>query len=117
MKLFQKIIDHKEVKSIICGFTIFFLMNNLLAFGSENKAFSFANKLKDNDFEETFFKNSIKFYEYDNLESQLKVFFGGFDRSEKIFYPDLSIIRDSDALREMYKSKLNDMGINEIFSN
>ena len=117
MKLFKKIIDLKEVKSVIYGFIVFFFMNNLLAIGSENKSFSFENKLKDNDFEETFFKNSIKYYEHDNLDNQLKVFFGGFDRSEKIFYPDLSIMRDSDALREIYKSKLYDMGINEYFNN
>ncbi len=49
------------------------------------------------------------------MESQLKIFFGrDSDASENIFYPDLSIISNSDSLREIYKSKLNDMAINEI---
>ena len=81
-------------------------MNNLIAYCSENK------------FEEKFFQNSITFTEHDNLESQLKIFFGGdIDRIENTFYPDLSTINTSDSLREMYKYKLNDMAINENIYN
>ena len=106
MKLIKKITNPNKVKSFIPLLIVFFYMNNLIAYGSENK------------FEEKFFQNSITYSKYDNLESQLKIFFGGdFDRKENKFYPDLSIINDSDSLREMYKYKLNDMAINENIYN
>ena len=115
MKLFKKITNHKKVKSFISVFMVFFFMNNLIAFGSENKLVNLKNINNDNKFEETFFKYSIPYGAYDDLESQLKIFFGrDSDTSENIFYPDLSIINSSDSLREIYKSKLNDMAINEI---
>ena len=106
MKLIKKITNPNKVKSFIPLLIVFFYMNNLIAYGSENK------------FEEKFFQNSITYSKYDNLESQLKIFFGGdFDRPENKFYPDLSIINVSDSLREMYKYKLNDMAINENIYN
>ena len=93
-------------------------MNNLIAYGSQNKLDFSKNRTNENQFEEKFFQNSITFSEHDNLESQLKIFFGGdFDRPENTFYPDLSIINVSDLLREMYKYKLNDMAINENIYN
>ena len=91
-------------------------MNNLIAFGSENKSFSFKSE-NNNELEEAFFKNSIPFNEYDNFENQFKTFFGKWrypNRYENSFYPDLSIINNSVSLRDLYKSKLNDMVINEI---
>ena len=112
MNLFKKITNFKKVKSYISVFIVFFFMNNLIAFGSENKSVFVKSKNIDNEFEETFFKNSIPYSKYDNTESQLKIFFGklrDLKRSENIFYPDLSIIKNSDSLREIYKSKLNDM--------
>ena len=106
MKLIKKITNLNIFKSFIPLLIVFFYMNNLIAYGSENK------------FEEKFFQNSITYTEYDNLDSQLKIFFGGdFDRPENTFYPDLSIINVSDSLREMYRYKLNDMAINEIIYN
>ena len=117
MKLLKKITNPKKVKSYISVFIIFFFMNNLIAFGSENKSVFIKSKNIDNEFEEAFFKNAIPFSKYDNSESQLKIFFGRWrdpNRSENIFYPDLPIIKNSDLLREIYKSKLNDMAINEI---
>ena len=106
MKLIKKITNPNKFKSFIPLLIVFFYMNNLIAYCSENK------------FEEKFFQNSITYTEYDNLESQLKIFFGGdFDRPENTFYPDLSIINVSDSLREMYKYKLNDMAINENIYN
>ena len=93
-------------------------MNNLIAYGSENKLDFPQNRNNQNQFEEKFFHNSITFTEHDNLESQLRIFFGGdFDRPENTFYPDLSIINVSDLLREMYRYKLNNMGVNEIIYN
>jgi len=95
-------------------------MNNFIAIGSENKSTTFKINKSDNEFEEEFFKNSLTFNEYDNFENQLKIFFGKLEyhnRSENSFYPDLSIINNSVSLRNLYKSKLNDMGINEIIYN
>ena len=90
-------------------------MNNLIALGSEQKSFSVKSNRVDIEFEKTFFENSIPYISYDNLENQLKTFFGKFsDQSENILYPDISIINSSDLLRELYKTKLNDMAINEI---
>ena len=87
-------------------------MNNLIVIGSENKSEFLKNKHTDNKFEEAFFKDTIPYNVYDNSENQLKVFFGRWgnpNQSDNIFYPDLSIIKNSAYLRELYKSKLNDM--------
>ena len=87
-------------------------MNNLIAIGSENKSEFLKNNHTNNKFEEAFFKDNIPYNAYDNSENQLKVFFGRWrypNRSDNIFYPDLSIIKNSVYLRELYKSKLNDM--------
>ena len=116
MKLFKKITKPKKVKSYISVFIIFFFFNNLITFGSENKSVITKRKNIDNQFEEEFFKNSIPFSKYDNAENQLKLFFGRWqdpNRSENIFYPDLPVTKNSDKLREIYKSKLNDMVINK----
>ena len=89
-------------------------MGNLIAIGSENKSVTKSNR-SVKDFEETYFKNSIPYNKYDNSESQLKIFFGKSrdpNQTEDFFYPDLLIINNSDLLREVYESKLNDMGIN-----
>ena len=118
MKLIKKITNSNKVKSFIPLLIVFFYMNNLIAYGSENKFDFSKNMNNDNQFEEKFFQNSITYTEYDNLESQLKIFFGGdFDRPENTFYPDLSTIAVSDSLREMYRYKLNDMAINENIYN
>ena len=119
MKLFKKITYLDKYKSFLSLITIFFFMNNLIAFGSENKSVSLKGKNNGNEFEKTFFQNSIPYSSYDNSENQLEIFFGRWrdPKSENIFYPDLSIINDSDALRELYKSKLNDMVINENYNN
>ena len=90
-------------------------MNNLIVIGSENKEEFIKSNHKDNEFEAIYFQNSIPYNSYDNLESQLKTFFGFYSyRSENSFYPDLSIIGTSELLREIYKNKFNDMVINEI---
>ena len=91
-------------------------MNNLVASESENKLDNLNNNYNNNQFEEKYFQDSITFNEYDSLESQLKIFFGRyFDSSENTFYPDLSIVKVSDSLREMYRFKLNEMAIDQIF--
>ena len=117
MKLFNKITNLEKFKSFISLFIIFSFMNNSTAFGSEKKSTLLKGTSIDNQFEESYFKNSIPYSEYDNSESQLLIFFGRWrypNQSENIVYPDLSIINTSDSIREIYKSKLNDMTINEI---
>ena len=114
MKSFNKITNPEKFKIFISLFIIFSFINNSKAFGSEKKSTLYVSS--DNQFEESYFKNSIPYSEYDNSESQLQIFFGRWrypNQSENIFYPDLSIINTSDSIREIYKSKLNDMTINE----
>ena len=114
----MKITNPEKVKRCISSFTIFFLMNNLIVIGSENKSNLVKSNNKDNEFEEIYFQNSIPFNSYDNLENQLKTFFGFYSyRTESSYYPDLSIINSSKSLREIYRSKLNDMAINDIIYN
>ena len=57
---------------------------------------------------------SIPYIKYDSLEGQLKTFFGLYSpKSEINNYPDLSIVNTSDAIREGYRLKINDMTINK----
>ena len=117
MKFF-KITNLEKVNSYLSVFVIFFLISNQIVIGSENKTKSLKSKNKDSGFEEVYFQNSIPFNSYDNFESQIKTFFGLYSyRSESSYYPDLSIINDSESLREIYKSKLKEMVINDIINN
>ena len=110
MNLFNKIDFLKKVKIFISLWGIFFFMNNPEIIGSENKSNFLKSNLKDNQLEEIFFRNSIPYNEYDDSENQIKTFFGlHSDQSENSFYPDLVIINDSDFVREIYKSILNDI--------
>ena len=114
MKFLKKIIQgDKLLKSLsICA--IFFSMQNFIAFGSEDKSNQMHKSKNNYNFEEIFFGNSISFYEYDNFESQLKIFFGLKSvLSETSFYPDLSISSDAEVIRRIYRSKLNDMMVEE----
>ena len=58
MKSFKKF-TNTELLKIIYIFTIIFLMNNLKAFGSENKSYSFENIRKDVELEEIYKLKSI----------------------------------------------------------
>ena len=114
MNLLKKIINLKLYKNYIYLFTMFFLVNNLTAFGSENKSQSVLSKQRDIQLEEIFKLNDIPYSEYDNLNNQLKIFFGLYSpKSDINNYPDLSIIDMSDAMREGYRLKLRDMTINK----
>ena len=115
MKLFKKIINPVIFKGYLSIFIMYFLINNPILIGSENKSDFFKNKHIENGFTDIYFENEIPFNAYDNLESQFKTFLGFYSyRAEKSFYPDLSIIKSSDSIREMYRFKLNDMAISEI---
>ena len=114
MKLFKKITNSEKVKSFIYLLLFSLLMNNPVSYGTENKSIFITGENGDNKFEEAFFENSTPYKEYDNLDSQIKIFLGkDFNYPEKIFFPDLSIVNISNSLREVYKYKLNDMTINE----
>ena len=90
-----------------------FLMNPLKSLPYEDKFYSIKNN-KSYDFEKVYFQNSLPYERYDTFSGQLKTFFGlNSEMSNFNNYPDLNIISDSEALREIYKSKLNDMIINE----
>ena len=114
MKLFKKIIYYELFKNYISLFVMFFLFNNLIALGSENKSNSFKSKKNYSELEEIYKLKSIPYSEYDELSTQLKTFFGlNSSQSETNNYPDLSIIDTSDAVREGYLLKLEDMTINK----
>ena len=113
MNLLKKIINLNFYKNYISLFAIFFLVNNLTAFGSENKSQSLLTKQRDVELEEIFKLNDIPYSEHDNLNNQLKIFFGLYSPQSDINnYPDLSIIDMSDALREGYILKLKEMTTN-----
>ena len=114
MKLFKTLSNTELTKKYIYIFMMIFLMNNIKAFGSENKSYSFQNNQKDAELEEIYKLKSIPYSKYDNLGGQLKTFFGLYSPKSVINnYPDLSIINTSDAIREGYRIKINDMTINE----
>ena len=114
MKSFKKLTNKELSKNYIYIFMIIFLMNNLKASGSENKSYSFQNIRKDSELEEIYKLKSIPYIKYDGLRGQLKTFFGLYSpKSDINNYPDLSIINTSDAIREGYRLKINDMTINK----
>jgi len=57
------------------------------------------------------YKGYSKMFEEEDIHSHLRQFFGLNPTSEtnKVNYPDLSIINDSRNLRELYDAKLNEM--------
>ena len=104
MKLFKRLSNTELTKNYIYIFMMIFLMNNIKAFGSENKSYSFQNNQKDAELEEIYKLKSIPYSKYDNLGGQLKTFFGLYSPESVINnYPDLSIINTSDAIREGYR--------------
>ena len=107
--------SNKELsKNYLYIFIMIFLVNNLKAFGSENKSYLFQNNQKGAELEGIYKLNSIPYSKYDGLGGQLKTFFGLYSPKSLINnYPDLSIINTSDAVREGYRLKINDMTINK----
>ena len=118
MYLFEKITDLGRVKKIISLLTIFLFTNNITALASDKNSYIVNSLGQDNEFEKVFNQNSISYSEYDNYENQLRTFFGfNSIESEKSYFQDLSIINESDSVREIYKTKLNDMMINKNNNN
>ena len=103
-----------NLKNCRSFFLMFFVINNLIVEGHEDK---YINKSlqEENKLEEFYSKSQISYSEYDKVDNQLNMFFG-FDPENPSysFYPDELIISDSDYVRNMYKLKLNDMTINKI---
>ena len=87
-------------------------MNNLLVSKADEDTFLLKSRKEEYKLNQFHSQNPISYSQHDKVNSQLKMFFG-FDREnpETSFYPDLSIIDDSDLARDMYKFKLNDMTI------
>ena len=113
MEWLKNITHLKHTKNYILLFGIFILINSLKALGNEDKL-HYRKGLDTYDFENVYFQKSIPYGLYDSFDGQLKSFFGlKIDQSKSNYYPDLNIISDSDALRAIYKSKLDDMIINE----
>ena len=104
----------KLFKNYISLSILFISFNNLIAFGSDNKSYLFKSNQESSKLEEIYKQKSIPYSEYDKSGNQLRTFFGLYSpQSETNNYPDLSIIDVSDALRETYLLKLEDMTINK----
>ena len=110
MGLFKLISNSEYFKNYISFSLMFFFMNNLFVANACENNFLIRNWQEENKLNEFYALNAITYSEYDKLDSQLKMFFG-FDpqNPETSFFTDLSIIDDSDYVRDMYKLKLNDM--------
>ena len=106
MKLFKKLSNTGLTRSYIYIFMMIFLMNNLKAFGSENKSYSSQNNQKGSELEEIYRLKSIPYSKYDGLSGQLKHFLDYIPLNVINNYPDLSIINTLDAIREGYILKL-----------
>ena len=67
---------------------------------------------------EFYSQHPITYTQHDKLESQLKMFFGyDSENPGTSFYPDLSLIDDSEIIRNLYELELNDITINKIIDN
>ena len=110
MTLFKKIINLKSPKNYISFFVMFFLLNNFIVLGSDDKSYLLKSKNKYDELEKIYELKSIPYSEYDKFGNQLKTFFGlNSKKSKTNNYPDLSIIETSDALRDGYIIKFDKM--------
>ena len=112
---FSKKINYKEpFKNFTFLLLIFFFINNLIALkAGENISFGNSEKI-NTKLESIFNQNTIKYSQYDNIDSQFNIFFGyPSENTGRTLYPDLSIIYYSEDIREQYKMKLLDMTKNK----
>ena len=115
MDFLKRISYPKKTKHYIYFLVVFVLINSLKLLASEYK-FHLTRNQKTYDFEKVYFESSIPYAEYDSSSGQLKSFFGlKSDQSLTNYYPDLNIIKSSDSLRAIYRSKLNDMIVDRFF--
>ena len=93
-------------------------VNNFLVSQAKEDSYIFQNNQEEKKLEKFYSKNPITYSKYDKINSQLKIFFGYDPDLPYVYhYPDLSIIDDSDSIRNMYEIKLYDMTINKIIYN
>ena len=115
---FLKVITYiKRNQFLVFLFGIFLLSNSLRVFASNEKFYLTKSRTTYN-LEQVYYQNSIPYHEYDNFNRQLQTFFGlKSDLSKNNNYQDLNIISDSESLRKIYKSKLNDMILDKYIYN
>ena len=110
---FIKLISHSEYfKNYISLFFSFLFFSNLFVAKADENSYLIRVNQEENKLKEFDSLNGITYSQHDKTNNQLKMFFG-FDpeNPETSFFTDLSIIDDSDYIRDMYKLKLNDMKI------
>ena len=91
-------------------FLMFFCLNNLFVAKADVNTNTIISSQEENKLSEFYSLDRITDSQHDKLNSQLKMFFGfDIENPETSFYKDLSLIVDSDSVRDMYKLKLNDM--------
>ena len=118
MKIFDNIKNLYKFISYVSLFIILSSIGNIKVIGSGNKTDLDKFEIYYNQIDEIYYNYSIPYSEYDNLDAQLKTFFGLYNsKTDQSYYPDLSIINDSDYLRQMFKSHLNDMTTNKMIYN
>ena len=114
MKKLLKRFCQKLVKNYTPFFILIFLISPTNANGSQRTKYLFEISKKDNLIDKIYNENSIPYSEYDALNNQLRTFLGLYSvPSDKSFFPDLMIIDNSLSIREIYKSKLDNMTINQ----
>ncbi len=93
-------------------------MNILLVAKAEDRTDLIKSRQEENKLMEFYSQHPITYTQHDKLESQLKMFFG-YDSEfpETSYYQDLSLINDSEIIRNLYELKLNDITINKIIYN
>ena len=118
MNLLKRIIYKVPVRNYGFLFLILFVMNNSIAMTPGENSYSVNSEDINYKLKLFYSQKAIKYNHYDNLESQLKVFFG-YDTAnpDDTLYPDLTIINDSAYIRDLYGKKLNDMTINKKIYN
>ena len=76
MNLFKIIPSSEYFKNYISLFLIFFFVCNLLNTKSYANSYLTSNIQEENNLEDFYFDNAIKYNLYDKTESQLKMFLG-----------------------------------------
>ena len=118
MNLFKRITSQELFGKYILLFLTFFFMNNSMAMTRGENLYLNKSKEIDLKLKEFYSLNAIEYGQYHKLESQLKIFFGyDSENPEKLLYPDLLIINDSEYIRDLYGKKLKDMTINRKIYN
>ena len=118
MFLLNKLPNLIFLKNHISLFMMIFFVNNLLVSHAKENSYLVQSNQEENKLEKFYSQNPISYSQYDKVTSQLKIFFGyDPDLPNNSHYPDLSIIDDSDSIRNMYEIKLYDMTINKKIYN